>query len=67
MRRVLAISPHLDDAALSVGATLAEFSARGTDVEVLTIFAGAPHNPLTDTARAFHAKCGLPPDATAVA
>lgn len=28
MRRVLAVSPHLDDAALSVGATLAELGAR---------------------------------------
>jgi hypothetical protein len=43
--RVLAISPHLDDAALSVGATLADFSARGADLEVLTLFAGVPREP----------------------
>jgi LmbE family N-acetylglucosaminyl deacetylase len=67
VRRVLAISPHLDDAALSVGATLAGFSMRGADVKVLTLFAGVPHEPLTDVARAFHAKCGLPEDASAVA
>lgn len=67
VRRVLAISPHLDDAALSAGATLAAFSAGGTDVEVLTLFAGAPHEPLTAVARAFHATCGLPQDASAVA
>lgn len=67
VRGVLAISPHLDDAALSVGATLADFSARGADVEVLTLFAGAPHEPLSEVARAFHAKCGLPLDASAVA
>lgn len=65
--RVLAISPHLDDAALSVGATLAEFSARGADVEVLTLFAGTPHEPLSDVARAFHVKCDLPEDASALA
>lgn len=67
MRRVLAISPHLDDAALSVGATLADFSAQGTDVEVRTLFAGTPHEPLTEVARAFHTRCGLPTDASAVA
>lgn len=64
--RVLAISPHLDDAALSAGATLAELSAQGTHVEVLTLFAGTPNEPLTDVARAFHTKCGLRTDATAV-
>lgn len=67
LRRVLAISPHLDDAALSAGATLAEFAARGVDVAVLTLFAGSPHEPLSEIARAFHAKCGLPLDASAVA
>lgn len=67
VRQVLAISPHLDDAALSVGATLAEFATQGAEVEVLTLFAGAPDGPLSEVARAFHAKCGLPTDATAVA
>lgn len=67
LRRVLAISPHLDDAALSAGATLADLAARGVDVEVHTLFAGSPHEPLSETARAFHVKCGLPLDASAVA
>ena len=66
-RRVFAISPHLDDAALSVGATLADFAVRGADVEVLTLFAGAPHEPLSEVARVFHVKCGLPTDAAAIA
>ncbi|MGH3907128.1 MAG: PIG-L deacetylase family protein [Pseudonocardiaceae bacterium] len=64
-RRVLAISPHLDDAALSAGATLAEFAARGAAVDVFTLFAAAPRQPLSAVARAFHAKCGLPRDASA--
>jgi LmbE family N-acetylglucosaminyl deacetylase len=66
VRRVLAISPHLDDAALSAGATLADFAARGADVEVVTLFAGIPREPLSTVARAFHAKCHLP-DSFAVA
>ncbi|MGH3922585.1 MAG: PIG-L family deacetylase, partial [Pseudonocardiaceae bacterium] len=66
VRRVLAISPHLDDAALSAAATLADFVARGADVEVVTLFAGTPHEPLSAVARAFHAKCNLP-DTSAVA
>lgn len=66
-RRVLAVSPHLDDAALSAGATLADLTARGADVEVVTLFAGAPHEPLSTVARAFHATCDLPEDASAVA
>jgi len=65
VRRVLAISPHLDDAALSAGATLADFAAQGADVEVVTLFAGTPREPLSAIARAFHAACGLP-DSSAV-
>ncbi|MGH3693986.1 MAG: PIG-L deacetylase family protein [Pseudonocardiaceae bacterium] len=67
MRRIFAVSPHLDDAALSAGATLADFAARGVDVEVLTLFAGSPREGLSEIARGFHAKCGLPLDASAVA
>ncbi|MGH3869204.1 MAG: PIG-L deacetylase family protein [Pseudonocardiaceae bacterium] len=64
-QRVLAISPHLDDAALSAGATLTDFVARGADVNVFTLFAGAPPEPLSEVARAFHVKCGLSQDASA--
>ena len=41
-RRVVALSPHLDDAVLSVGAALAAARAGGSDVTVLTVFAGDP-------------------------
>ncbi|MEJ7655442.1 MAG: PIG-L family deacetylase [Thermoleophilaceae bacterium] len=41
-RRLVVVSPHLDDAALSLGATIARATRRGTEVEVLTVFAGDP-------------------------
>lgn len=66
-RRVLAISPHLDDAALSVGATLADLAAQGADVHVVTLFAGTPTEPLSAIARTFHTNCGLPEGESAVA
>ncbi len=40
--RVVVISPHLDDAVLSLGATIAGASRRGTNVRLLTVFAGDP-------------------------
>jgi LmbE family N-acetylglucosaminyl deacetylase len=41
--RILALSPHLDDAALSIGGTIAEAVKAGADVRVGTIFtADAP-------------------------
>lgn len=66
-QRVLAVSPHLDDAALSVGATLANLAAHGTDVQVVTLFAGVPDEELSTVACAFHVNCRLPADSSAVA
>lgn len=40
--RVVVLSPHLDDAVMSLGATVARCVRIGTDVEVLTVFAGSP-------------------------
>jgi LmbE family N-acetylglucosaminyl deacetylase len=40
--RLVAVSPHLDDAVFSVGATLAEAAAAGVDVVNVTVFAGVP-------------------------
>ncbi|HEY1689374.1 MAG TPA: PIG-L family deacetylase [Solirubrobacteraceae bacterium] len=40
--RILVISPHLDDAALSLGATIAHASRLGSDVTALTVFGGDP-------------------------
>jgi LmbE family N-acetylglucosaminyl deacetylase len=39
---VLVVSPHLDDAVLSLGATMASMTRRGLDVHLLTVFAGDP-------------------------
>lgn len=63
---VLAFAPHLDDAVLSVGASLAAAVERGLRVVVCTVFAGDPEPPLTDAARAFHAHCDLEDDAVAI-
>ena len=38
--RLVVVSPHLDDAVLSLGATLAHAVESGATVEVLTVFAG---------------------------
>jgi LmbE family N-acetylglucosaminyl deacetylase len=40
--RVVVVSPHLDDAVLSLGATLAHAVEAGAKVEVLTVFACKP-------------------------
>ena len=40
--RVLVVSPHPDDAAFSLGATLARAARDGADVTVATVFAGDP-------------------------
>ncbi len=60
---LLVVSPHLDDAVLSAGATIA---ATRRDVVVCTVFAGLPQPPLSAPAREFHAVCGLGDDAVAV-
>ena len=58
---VLAVSPHLDDAAFSAGALLAGLAARGARVRVVTVFtAGAP-NP-RDFALACQTDKGLSPN-----
>jgi LmbE family N-acetylglucosaminyl deacetylase len=50
---------------LSVGATLTDLAAQGTEVHVVTLFAGTPTEPLSAVARTFHTNCGLPEDASA--
>ncbi|SFD70436.1 PIG-L deacetylase family protein [Streptomyces aidingensis] len=59
---VLAVSPHLDDAVLSAGATLARLAA-DRPVTVLTLFAGDPGPELSAVAGRHHARCGLDGDA----
>lgn len=40
--KVVVVSPHLDDAVLSIGATLHALAQSGADVRVVTVFAGDP-------------------------
>jgi LmbE family N-acetylglucosaminyl deacetylase len=63
---VLAVSPHLDDAVLSAGATLAAMAAEGSRVVVCTVFSGIPKPPFSALAEDFHAACGLGADAVVV-
>jgi LmbE family N-acetylglucosaminyl deacetylase len=43
-KTLVVVSPHLDDAALSLGATLAEASRTGLELVNLTVFAGDPNS-----------------------
>ncbi len=50
------LSPHLDDAVLSCGGTIAQQVWRGETVAVITVFAGSPpsESPLSPFARSLH-------------
>ena len=41
---IVVVSPHLDDAILSIGAFIAGSTSRGADVTVLTVLAGDPES-----------------------
>lgn len=62
MSRVLAVSPHLDDAVFSLGAHLAWRAARGDDVVVLTCFTASVPEP-TGFALRCQTDKGIAPDA----
>ncbi len=57
------LSPHLDDAALSCGGTIARQRAAGERVLVVTICTAAPpaEGPFSPLAQSFHAAWGLSP------
>jgi LmbE family N-acetylglucosaminyl deacetylase len=59
--RVLAVSPHLDDAAFSAGATLAALADAGHEVTVVTCFTRSVPDP-TGFALACQLDKGLPAD-----
>jgi LmbE family N-acetylglucosaminyl deacetylase len=44
-RKLVVLSPHLDDAVFSLGATIARAVREGMDVVLLTVFAGHPDGP----------------------
>jgi LmbE family N-acetylglucosaminyl deacetylase len=60
--RILAVSPHLDDAVLSAGARLHDLTAHGHEVVVLTVFAGSAFPPYSPLARELHELWGLSDD-----
>ncbi len=55
--KILVVSPHLDDAVLSLGATLAHHRRTGGEVTVLTVFAGDPSS--TRPAGAWERRAGF--------
>jgi len=55
--RVCVLSPHLDDAVLSLGASIARAAHAGADVHVITVFAGRPDSGLP--ASVWDAKAGF--------
>ncbi len=56
----LFVSPHLDDAALACGGTIAAVTRTGQQAIILTVFAGRDrHRTLTPRAARYHAKCGM--------
>ncbi|HET9728348.1 MAG TPA: PIG-L family deacetylase [Acidimicrobiia bacterium] len=54
---IVVISPHLDDAVLSLGATIARMTRAGETVRVLTVFAGDPN--VDDPASEWEHRCGF--------
>lgn len=62
MSLILAVSPHLDDAALSASGQLRGFVSRGDAVEVVTLFAGVPQPPYSAPAVFMHELWSLTED-----
>ena len=54
--RVVVVSPHLDDAVMSLGATIAKAVQSGTRIEVLTVFAYKPSS--SEPAGPWDTRCG---------
>jgi LmbE family N-acetylglucosaminyl deacetylase len=54
--RVVVVSPHLDDAVMSLGATIAKAVQAGTQIEILTVFAYKPSS--NEPAGPWDTSCG---------
>lgn len=63
---LLVLSPHLDDAALSLGGHLHNLSCSGARVQVLTLATADPVGALSSVAEELHRRWGLGADAMAV-
>jgi LmbE family N-acetylglucosaminyl deacetylase len=58
----LILSPHFDDAALSLGGKIRQLVEAGEPVRAVTLFAGHPGPDLSSFAREVHRSWGDPPD-----
>lgn len=56
MRKILLISPHLDDAVLSCGARIAALTATGVTVAIVTVFTSAGENATQERLRLYKAR-----------
>lgn len=61
---VAVVSPHLDDAVLSLGASIALWARGGADVDVVTVFAGDPES--TRPASKWDLRAGFESEGSAV-
>lgn len=60
MKKVLILSPHLDDSVLSCGDLITKYIKNGDIVDVLTIFSGSEKKEnLSEAAKQFHSNCFL--------
>ena len=60
MRKILILSPHLDDSVLSCGDLIYKYVSEGNVVDVLTIFSGSEEKEkLSTAAKQFHSNCFL--------
>jgi LmbE family N-acetylglucosaminyl deacetylase len=64
MKTKLVLSPHLDDAVLSVGGSMAEAAGNGKCVIVFNLFCAPYHGSLSPAAQSLHASWGNPIDIT---
>ena len=64
MKRIIFLSPHLDDAVLSCGAYISMLVKESIDVHVYTVFSAIPNSDsLSQLAKAIHLEGGLERDA----
>lgn len=67
MTQHIVLSPHYDDAALSLGGTIAQLALSGEPVTVATVFGGKPDlSKLSPFAASIHARPGGAPDLVAL-
>ena len=66
MKTILVLSPHLDDAVLSLGGMMAHQVSQGRSVVVYNLFCAPYHGPLSPAAQRLHEGWGDPEDITAL-